>query len=101
MIAGLVVLAVLAFGGYFWVKQHQRASLASVETKITDDELAKNVSCVKRADNGSVWWCAGLVGTKGACWIVHVPVMGDMKVKDGRSRCKQVASLAATVRSGA
>jgi hypothetical protein len=100
IIAGLIVLAVVAFAGYYWVKQHQRASAAAVEAKVTDDELAKRVTCVKRSANGSVWWCAGIVGNKGACWVVHVRVMGGMKVRQGRSRCKQVASLAAIAGSG-
>jgi hypothetical protein len=97
-IAVLLLAAILAFGGFFWVTDHQRTSLVDVEAEVTDQQIAKKVSCIKRTDNGALWWCAGMVGTKGSCWVVHVPVLGGMKIRDGRARCRQVAALAAILK---
>src|SRR4051812_41788838 len=100
LVVVLIVAGLAAVGGYFWVTKHERASQSSIVSKVSDQEVADNVACVKRADNGSVWWCAGEQGKKAACWVVHVPVYGSTKIRDGRSRCKQVASLA-TIMKGA
>jgi hypothetical protein len=97
-IAIVAVVAVLAaVGGYWLVTSHERTSMSSVVSKVTSDEHASNVTCVKRDSNGAVWLCVGTFSNQPTCYAVHVSalnsVFGGMTIKAGHSRCNQVASL--------
>ena len=94
VIVALVAGAFVAFGGYWWVDKHQRISQGTLQSDVAEHELASNVTCIERAANGEVWLCAGTVSDQPHCWIVHVRVMGDVKYRDGRNRCKQQPALA-------
>jgi hypothetical protein len=97
-IAIVAVVAVLAaVGGYWLVTGHQRSSMSSVVNKVTSDEHASNVTCVKHDSNGAVWLCVGTSSNRPTCYVAHISalnsVFGGMTIKAGHTRCNQVASL--------
>jgi hypothetical protein len=90
----VVIFIVVAAGGYWYVKDHQRISLASVQDKVAATQNADGVICVQKTAHGKHWNCAGKVNSKGQCFNVTVSWRGDATIKAvGDRRCASDSAL--------
>lgn len=85
IVAIVAVVAIIAGVGYWYVKEHQRISLAAVKSKVSSSEHADGVVCVQKASHGRRWHCAGTVNTAGkstpTCFNVVVDWHGSTTVR--------------------
>jgi len=98
IVAVVAVVVVIGGVGYWYVKQHQRISLASVQQQVASKEGAQGVVCVEKASHGRRWHCAGTVAASGkntpTCFNVVVDWRGNTTVKALKpNQCKDDASL--------
>jgi hypothetical protein len=88
---GLVVVIVLVvgIGGYWYVKDHQRISQASLQSKVVSKTGGKSATCVKKDSNAAHWLCAVTGQTKAAerCVKAHVRPWGSVNVVNGYRKC--------------
>ena len=90
----VVIFVVLAAGGYWYVKDHQRISLAAVQDKVATTQNADGVICVEKAAHGKHWNCAGKVNAKGQCFNVTVSWRGATTIKAVKAgRCESDSAL--------
>lgn len=81
IVAVVVVVVVLGAAGYWYVKEHQRISLTSVQSKVESSKNAEGVVCVQKASHGRRWHCAGKVGDTPTCFNVVVDWRGGTSIK--------------------
>ena len=96
IVAVVALVVVIGGAGYWYVKEHQRISLVSVQKKVASNEDATNVVCVEKAAHGRRWHCAGNVSTsKGPkCFNVVVDWHGSTKIRALKpNQCKDDSAL--------
>ena len=98
IVAVAALVAIIGGVGYWYVKEHQRISLAAVERKVTSSEHADGVVCVQKAAHGRRWHCAGTVNTSGkstpTCFNVVVDWHGSTSIRALKpNQCKDDSGL--------
>jgi hypothetical protein len=94
IVAVVALVVVIGGAGYWYVKEHQRISLVSVQKKVSSNEDAKDVVCVEKASHGRRWHCAGNVGDSPQCFNVVVDWHGSAKIRSLKpNQCKDDAAL--------
>jgi hypothetical protein len=94
----VALVAVIGGVGYWYVKKHQRISLAAVKSKVASSENADGVICVEKAAHGRRWHCAGTVNTSGkstpTCFNVVVDWHGSTTIRALKpNQCKDDGAL--------
>jgi hypothetical protein len=94
----VALVAVIGGVGYWYVKEHQRISMAAVKSKVESSENADGVVCVQRAAHGRRWHCAGTVNTSGTstptCFNVVVDWHGSTTIRALKpNQCKDDSEL--------
>lgn len=98
IVAVVALVAIIGGVGYWYVKEHQRISLAAVKSKVASSENADGVICVQRAAHGRRWHCAGTVNTSGTstptCFNVVVDWHGSTTIRTLKpNQCKDDKAL--------
>jgi hypothetical protein len=104
IVAVVAIVVVIGGVGYWYVKEHQRISLASVQTKVESSENAKDVVCVQKAEHGRRWHCAGTVNASGkstpTCFNVVVNWHGSASIHAIKpNQCKDDPGLQSVLSS--
>jgi uncharacterized membrane protein len=92
----VVVVVVIAIGGYWYVKDRTRISQASLQTKVAATEGGSQATCVKKDSNAAHWLCAVTIRRQPEkCVKAHVRPWGSVSVVDGYRKCLSDPALAA------
>jgi hypothetical protein len=96
--APILVAAVIALAGaaLWFVKVRQRASGATVQSKVVQQYPgAAGVSCVKLQLDGASWACGVVYKAESECVIANVSLFGSLSTNVGSGRCQRESSVAA------
>jgi hypothetical protein len=91
------ITAILAIGGWWYVKDHVRISQASVQTTVANRAGGTSAMCDRKDTNAAHWLCAVSYsgGAPEKCMKVHVRPWGSVDVVNGYLKCQQDPALAA------
>ena len=96
-IPGLVTVAVIvAAGGYWLFKIHDRTSEAAVEKAVTDAHRGATARCAELQSNGSTWACAVVYEAESECVLAKASVFGSVS-QVLSDRCSKNPDLQAAV----
>jgi len=84
-----VIAAVVAIGGWWYVKDRQRIGQAELQRTVASKAGGTDATCVKKDANAAHWLCA--VTTTGApggrCFRAHVRPWGSVEIVNGYRKC--------------
>jgi hypothetical protein len=91
------ITAILAIGGWWYVKDHVRISQASVQSTVASRAGGTSAMCDRKDANAAHWLCAVTLpaGQREECMKVHVRPWGSVDVANGYLKCEQDPALAA------
>lgn len=93
-----VVVAVVAIGGWWYVKDRQRIGQDALQAKVAAKAGGTAATCVKKDSNGAHWLCAvTTTGTPGRCFRAHVRPWGSVDIVNGYRKCLGDPALHALV----
>ena len=91
----VVVVVVIAIGGYWYVKDRTRIGQASLQTKVAATEGGSKAACVKKDSNAAHWLCAVSIPRQPEkCIKAHVRPWGSVVIVDGFRKCRSDPTLA-------
>ena len=91
----VVVVVVIAIGGYWYVKDRTRIGQASLQTKVAATEGGSRAACVKKDSNAAHWLCAVSIPRQPEkCIKAHVRPWGSVVIVDGFRKCRSDPTLA-------
>jgi len=89
--------ALLAIGGWWYVKVHHRIGQADLESTVAARTGGRRAVCLTKDSNAAHWLCAVTIGNTGKCMKAHVRPWGSVDVVDGYLKCRQDPTLAPLV----
>ncbi len=90
------ITAILAIGGWWYVKDHVRISQASVQSTVASRAGGTSATCDRKDANAAHWLCAvSHAGASATCMKVHVRPWGSVDMTNGYLKCEQDPALAA------
>jgi hypothetical protein len=91
----VVVVVVIAIGGYWYVKDRTRIGQASLQTKVAATEGGSKAACVKKDSNAAHWLCAVSIPRQPEkCIKAHVRPWGSVVIVNGFRKCLTYPALA-------